>query len=186
MRISVLKSFLFVVFILVLSFFSFNRYNNNVPKPSNNKTLVFYAYFEKNAFYAKTLKFFIELGVEESNTVDYVFIIQGKSASVKIPNYKNVKVFYRPNNCYDFGAYGATIKWLGGLTKLSNYSTFIFINPSTIGPILPKYWPPNLHWTYVFVSKLKNNVHATGTSIVCLSYPDELGGTGPRIEGKYF
>jgi hypothetical protein len=151
---------------------------------NDTKTLVLYAYFEKNDFYIKTIKFFLKIGVEESTTVDYVFIIQGGTSSVRFPRYQNVRVFKRKNDCFDFGAYGAAIKWLGGITNLVKYTHFIFINPSAIGPILPKYWPSSIHWTEAFISNMKQNVHAVGTSVVCLEYADPMIGNGPRLEGK--
>jgi hypothetical protein len=136
----------------------------NNPK---KKVLILYAYFEKDARYIKTLQYFIALGVEESDTIDYLFIIQGKETSVNIPTYKNVRVLKRENTCYDFGAYGAGLVSLGGLISLTNYSYFVFINPSVMGPVMPKFWPSHLHWSEIFTSRLKGDVHAVGTSIVC-------------------
>jgi hypothetical protein len=141
-----------------------------------------YAYFEKNKNYAKTLDYFIKLGVEMSIDVDYVFIIQGYKTSVPIPRYPNVKVLKRDNTCYDFGAYGKAIEWLGGINKVRKYDFFVFINPSAIGPILPKYWPSELHWSKAFTLRLVNETHACSTSIVCLSRIDPAG-RGPRMEG---
>ena len=43
---------------------------------SINKTLVLYAYYEKMESYKKTLEFFIENVVQETNYIDYIFIIQ--------------------------------------------------------------------------------------------------------------
>jgi hypothetical protein len=177
---------LIYVFIFLFVYFerARNSFGNNVVYVNKTKTLVLYAYFEKNDFYIKTLKFFIEIGVEESSQVDYLFIIQGGSVSVELPAFRNVRVLKRPNDCFDFGAYGAGIKWLGGIEKLHKYTHFIFINPSAIGPILPKYWPSYIHWTYIFTSHLRRHKHAVGTSLVCLAYyDDDMVGVGPRIEG---
>jgi hypothetical protein len=152
---------------------------------SGGKTLVIYAYFEKNELYAKTLDYFIKLGVEPSDRIDYVFIIQGYRSSIEIPMYRNVRVLRRPNTCFDFGAYGKAIEWMGGIARLrGRYANFVFINPSALGPILPKYWPRWIHWTEVFTSRLVNDTHACSTSIVCLPKTD-LGGWGPRIEGLF-
>jgi hypothetical protein len=50
---------------------------------------------------------------------------------------------------------------------------------------LPKYWPIEIPWTKIFTNRLNGDVHAVGTSIVCL-YEPNLGGVGPRIEGYAF
>jgi hypothetical protein len=149
---------------------------------SDHKTLVLYSYFEKNEHYANALRYFIELGVDNVDNIDYVFIVQGYRVTVDIPEYKNIKILKRKNDCYDFGAYGKVFKWLGGINSLRRYDFFVFINPSVLGPILPKYWPTNIHWTEVFISRLDEDVHACSTSIACLP-KDDLGGWGPRIEG---
>ena len=77
------------------------------------------------------LKYFLELGVGPDDPADNVFIIQGFDVSVQIPNYPNVKVFRRTNDCYDFGAFGAAIEWLGGIDALKGkYDYFFFTNPT--------------------------------------------------------
>jgi hypothetical protein len=92
---------------------------------------------------------------------------------------KNLITFFLS---FDFGAYGKAIEWLGGIEAVSNYSYFMFIIPSALGPILPKYWPNNLHWTHAFISKLTGDVHACSASLTCLPASD-LGKYGPRIGG---
>ena len=174
-------------FMLVQNINLFNKSLNIsfLTNLDDNKILVLYSYIEKNAFYVETLQYFIDFGVEKSKNIDYVFIIQGGNCSAKIPNFSNVKVIKRPNTCFSFGAFGKAIDQLGGKNFIEKYKFIIFLNPSVVGPILPKYWPENLHWTHVFASRLKENVHAVGTSIVCLPESDR-GGLGPRIEGFAF
>jgi hypothetical protein len=155
---------------------------------SQKKVLVMYPYAEKESKYQyqRSLKYFIELGVDEMSNIDYLFIIQGGNISVALPNYTNVHVFKRPNDCYDFGAYGAVIEHLGGIEAIAKYSYFIFVLPSAVGPILPKYWPESSHWTQVFISRLKDNVHACGTTIICLPPGDVRSKWGPHIQGMAF
>jgi hypothetical protein len=145
----------------------------------NDRTILFYAYFEKNQIYIHRLKFFLEIGVRETDPIDYVFIIQGGKASVTFPNYTNIRIIKRPNDCYDFGAYGDTIQTLGGVAEIKKYKAVMFINPSASGPILPKYWPKSIHWSYVFTSRLKNNIHAVSTSLSC---PPNIRSFGPHAE----
>ena len=115
-----------------------NETTNAINWINKSKTLIFYAYWEKDARYQRNLQFFVDIGVEENENIDYVFIIQGGKVSVLLPEFKNVKIFKRENDCFDFGAYGAAFKWLGGFDELKKYSYFIFLNPSVVGPILPK------------------------------------------------
>jgi hypothetical protein len=154
-------------------------------KSTNNKTLVLYSYFEKNDEYAQTFQYFLDVGVAENDGLQYVFVIQGGNCSVMIPRYENVIVLKRPNTCMDFGAYSAAIEHLGGNEAIEKFDFFLFINPSAVGPILPKYWPAELHWSTAFTSRLTGNVHAVGPSLVCLP-PSDLGGHGPRLETFMF
>jgi len=151
-------------------------------KENPKKTLLMYAFFSKNENYNKHLQFFLDFAIRESDPVDYVIIIQGGNHSVKFPVYKNLRVVRRPNTCYDFGAYGDVIKILGGIEAIDKkYKAVMFLNPSAPGPIIPKYWPSSMHWTEIFTSRLKGNVHALGSSITCL--PNDFRGFGPGLEG---
>lgn len=174
-----------IALLLFFRFYKSVEILNNSQIKNENRSLVLYAYFEKNSVYAETLKFFIDIGVKETDPIDYIFIIQGNTSTVRIPKYKNIKVIKRiKNDCYDFGAYGEIMSKHIGFESLNKYTGVIFINPSVIGPFLPKYWPDKIHWSEIFTSRLKGDVHAVGTSIVCLAEPDKP--KGPRIEGMAF
>ena len=184
---------LIVIYIFSDVFFEFlNEVNNEksekLPKKEEiqiNKTLILYAYYEKDLLYVETFKFFIEFGLLESDDLDYIFIIQGGQTNVTIPNYKNVRVLKRPNDCYDFGAYGKALEWMGGIDMIRQYKNFIFINPSAIGPILPKYWPKEIKWTQIYTDRLVGDVHHVGSSIHCVEL-HHIQSFGPRIEGYAF
>ena len=79
---------------------------------SYNKILVLYCYFEKNINYINNLQLFLKLGLYDE--CDYLFIING-TVSIKIPEKDNIKVLYRKNEDYDFGAYN------DGMNHLLNY-----------------------------------------------------------------
>jgi hypothetical protein len=185
-------NFIFIIIFSKVSFKFLNEQNNEQSQksPKNeeikvNKTLILYAYYERNPAYVHTFKFFIEFGLFESDDLEYIFIIQGGQTNVTIPNYKNVRILKRPNDCFDFGAYGKAIEWLGGLDAISQYKAFIFINPSAIGPILPKYWPKEIKWTQIYTERLVGDVHLVGSSLTCRVYP-KYKEFGPRVEGYAF
>lgn len=153
----------------------------SVARIRKNKTLIIYAYFEKNKAYKKSLRHFIDAGVQESDHVDYLFVIQNKKCTPILPTqYVNVHVLKRENTCFDFGAYGKGIEFMGGWEYLkSKYKYFAFINPSAFGPILPKYWPEDIHWIEIFTARFKDNVHAVGASMSCHEF-------GPVLDGWFF
>jgi hypothetical protein len=51
--------------------------------PTEGKVLVVYVYFEKNALYKDNLQFFSDVGVQERDDIDFVFVIQG-NCSVEV------------------------------------------------------------------------------------------------------
>ena len=64
----------------------------------------------------------------------------------------------------------------------SSFKYFIFLNSSVKGP----FWP---HWTHAYLRMFSSggdgNVHAVGSSLVCLPRVD-AGGPGPRLESWAF
>ncbi len=160
------------------------------PHNTNDRVLVMYPYVERKSKYdyKKSLQYFLDFGVDTRfDHVDYLLIIQGGKVSVPLPkDNKHVIVLNRSNDCFDFGAYGKAIEFLGGIDALAKYKYFIFALPSAYGPILPKYWPGDTHWSEVFVSQMRHNCsHLIAASFACLgrSHP---GGHGPRFFGHAF
>jgi len=148
----------------------------------SNRTLVVYVYWERDQVYAENLNYFIRAGVgsEEESTssqVDHLIIVQGRKLSVKVP--PHVKIWRRPNTCFDFGAFGEALRRL----NLPRYRFYFFLNSSVKGPFLPSYWPAEVHWSTIFTSRINERVKQVGTSIVCLDLPSHLGGKGPCVEG---
>ena len=89
------------------------------------------------------------------DTVDYYIIINGIS-TVTIPKKDNIKIFYRENKGYDFGAYSYVINMIN-----LNYDYYFFMNTSVIGPFIDK----NENWILKFLDLFKNDVKIVGTSI---------------------
>ena len=127
---------------------NFSSYNNILKK--TNKILVLYCYFEKDINYINNLQ------------CDYLFIINGK-ISIKIPEKDNIKVLYRKNENYDFGAYNDGLKTI----NIDKYNYYFFINTSVRGPFIPSY--VNIKWYEPFINLLTDDVKLVGTSINILN-----------------
>lgn len=115
-----------------------------------NKSLVLYLYRED----AQTLEnflYFIKFGTIESESVDYVFIINDYKCSVDFPVFKNIRIIKKDNG-FDLNSYIFAIKQL----ELSNYDFFFFINSSCIGPILPTYTTKN--WVEIFTDLFNDKI----------------------------
>lgn len=101
-------------------------------------TLVVYVYWERDETYAENLRYFLRVGTgtaEESkrDRVEYLIIVQGESLSVTVP--PHVKVWRRPNTCYDFGAVGEALRNLP-LPSFRFYVILYRFVPSS-PPLLP-------------------------------------------------
>ena len=112
-----------------------------------------YAYYEKNNKYMYNFKYFLEHGILDY--IDYYIVINGV-CNVDIPIRNNIKVLYRENIGFDFGAYSHAIS-----TIISVYDYYFFMNTSVIGP-----YSENKDWINNFIDLFNNeNVKIVGTSI---------------------
>ena len=125
-----------------------------------NKILVLYCYFEKDINYINNLQLFLKLGLYDE--CDYLFIINGK-VSIKIPEKDNIKVLYRKNEDYDFGAYNDGLNTI----NIDKYNYYFFINTSVRGPFIPSY--VNIKWYEPFINLLIDDVKLAGTAINILN-----------------
>jgi hypothetical protein len=124
------------------------------------KNLILYCYFEKDIDYINNLKIFLKLGLYDE--CDYLFIINGK-ISIEIPEKNNIKVLYRKNEDYDFGAYNDALETI----DINNYNYYFFINTSVRGPFIPSY--VNIKWYEPFINLLIDDVKLVGTTINILN-----------------
>jgi len=97
---------------------------------------------------------------------------------LQFPEYRNLRVLKKTNECLDFGAwsYGlSTLDWQSG-----KYKHFIFINSSVRGPFVPHYVPRFIHWTQLFTHLLREDgdghaangpIKLVGLSINCAISP---------------
>jgi hypothetical protein len=150
--------FIIIIFI-TLSFFIINNIiNNNKINFENysqkNNLCCFYAYYEKNKLYKDNFQYFLNNGILDN--IDYYIIINGDS-TVNIPKKSNIKVFYRENKGYDFGAYSYALKKLK-----KDYDYYFFINSSVRGPYLKN---DSKNWSEHFLSLFTNDVKLVGTTI---------------------
>lgn len=145
------------------------------------ETVILYAYYETNKT-IENLNFFLNIGINENDKCLYVIVINGYKCSVELPNYKNCIILKRENIGYDFGAHNYGLEYL----KLNNleFKYYLFINCSVIGPFIPSYYPKNLHWSNIFISKLSDTTKLIGTTISCL--PDFDYSFGPKVGGYCF
>ena len=120
--------------------------------------LVIYAYYEKDGIYRDNLYFFLKQGL--CDECDYIFVLNGE-CSVNIPERPNIRVMYRVNEHYDFGA------WHHALQNISKYKYFIFLNTSVRGPFLPRY--VKMKWYEAFTDLIVGDVKLVGATINVLN-----------------
>lgn len=125
-----------------------------------NNILILYCYYEKNNIYKNNLEFFLKFGLY--NECDYLFIIN-ENLSLKIPEQNNIKVIFRKNEDYDFGAYNFALNTV----DINKYNYYFFINTSVRGPFIPTY--VNIKWYEPFINLLKNDIKLVGTTINILN-----------------
>lgn len=134
-------------------------------------TLIFYCYCETEQT-KRNLQYFVDCGLYENTTCFYVFIINNNTCSVNIPNYSNVCILKRVENCLDLPTYKFAIDHLeqNRLIKLEDFKYYYFINSSCIGPFIPC-WCEN-KWYEILNNKL--NVYSLIGPIIEIP-PDSSG-----------
>jgi lipopolysaccharide biosynthesis protein len=123
-----------------------------------SKKLILYAYFE-SPIASKNLSFFLERGLTKDSAYTFIFIINGHKCSVPIPSRSNIRTIRRDNYGFDFGAWGEGLT----LVDINEYTHFIFINSTCVGPFLPRY--SSLLWADLFVSSISSEYKLCGPTI---------------------
>jgi len=126
----------------------------------NMKIAVVYAYYEKNQTYVNNLLYFLENGIIQSEDIHYYIIVNGTCTIIPICQ-PNMTVIRRPNEGFDFGAFGSALEDMTKNNK--SYTHYIFINTSCRGPFMPTY--VSSRWTDAFTDMLKGNVKLVGPTI---------------------
>lgn len=123
-----------------------------------SKKLILYAYFE-SPIASKNLSFFLDCGLIRDPAYTFVFILNGHKCSVPIPALSNTRVLRRDNQGFDFGAWGEGL----ALLDIKEYSHFIFINSTCIGPFIPRYSSSN--WVESFIYNINSKYKLCGPTI---------------------
>jgi hypothetical protein len=143
--------------------------SNNFLAISTSKTVVFFAYSEAQKINLRNFEYYLEAGIWNQPTVDYVIVINGDKCTPceqKHPklSFPNVRVLKRDNTGYDFAGYAFGLK----ATMIQDYSYFIFFNAGVRGPMVPKYEYKNLaNWTRLFTDMFTDVVKLVGPTISC-------------------
>lgn len=153
-----------------------SEHNASKPMETDDRLLVVYAYYEKNAQYKSNLLHFLRTAVYpdavkgDASLVDYVIIVNGDH-TVKFPELNNLKVMLRNNSCLDFGSWG-----IGLMNRTKSHGHFFVLNASVKGPFLPSWY--TAHWSRTMISRLTPERPVIGLSINC---PDGVGRGVPHI-----
>ena len=127
----------------------------------NCKILILYAFHELN----DRVVYFLKNGIFYDKNIDYILICNNQINlnDLNIPDF--VKIVYRENTGYDFGA------WSYGLLENNlylNYEYFIFLNSSVYGPFTKK------KWTDYYINNLNDDIRLFGSTINCCKNPKTL------------
>ena len=76
------------------------------------KTLILYCYLETNET-KQNLHFFIKNGIIQENTYKYIFLINNKICSLTFPDYENIELIHREENCGDLYTFNWFIEKMG-------------------------------------------------------------------------
>lgn len=122
------------------------------------KLLVLFVFHQYN----ERVAHFLTHSIFYDKNVDFLIICNDKTINIddEIIDYYNVSIIYRDNIGYDFGG------WSDGLLTndlYKNYTHFIFVNSSVIGPYLHSDYKGR--WTDKYLENLKGNVKLFGSSI---------------------
>jgi hypothetical protein len=154
-----------LLLLLFIGYYVYYKYSLNEPFTTENKICCIYAYHEKNDLYKNNFVHFLNNG-GILNDIDYYIVVNG-NCTVTIPNKPNIKVFFRENKGFDFGAFSYALN--NHINIIYDY--YFFINTSVIGPCLQNNAETN--WTKYFIDLFYNeNIKVVGTTINMHSIPD--------------
>jgi hypothetical protein len=140
------------------------------------RPLILYA-FSDSPVSRDNLRFFLHHGLHAA--ADFIFILNGMTnetaKDLLIPEgASNIRTIYRPNTCYDLGAYGEVLRGdkvplgmgPGRLELYRRYKRFVLLNSSVRGPFLP-HWGRGACWSDIFLAKVDVRTKLVGMTASC-------------------
>ena len=144
-----------------------------------SRVLIVYVYNHSSQRAEENFLFFLRQGLHSSDVYHFVFVVNGD-----VPDHisllfrklnglrSNLEVHWRENTGFDTcGWYLALSNQLpdGALTRpISDFSHFIVLNPSVLGPILPIYYTSP--WPLTFIHLLTSSDWLAGTTVNAFYY----------------
>jgi hypothetical protein len=122
------------------------------------RTLVIYAFHDFN----DSLLFFIRHGLINSPHVFYLFVGNCDPLTLKMPSHKNIKIVFRDNTSFDFGAWSYGLFHVSDI-KIDEFDYFVFVNQTVKGPFLPAWC--KTPWFNILTDMLTDNTKLVGTTI---------------------
>jgi lipopolysaccharide biosynthesis protein len=107
------------------------------------------------------LEFFLKHGIIDDPNHDFIIVINGDICTANISEKKNLKIYKRINDGYDFAAWGYALDKV----KFYEYDYFIFLNSTCIGPFIPRYLNDQISWAKMFTSHLDMEYKLCGPTI---------------------
>mmetsp|Transcript_7015 Transcript_7015/g.19104 ORF Transcript_7015/g.19104 Transcript_7015/m.19104 type:complete len:1431 (-) Transcript_7015:144-4436(-) len=147
----------------------------NVQMDARPKVLVVYAFYESGREQRKNMLYFLRHGMD--SYADTTIVVNGNT-TIHFPHRPQLRVIFRENTCFDFGAWGFGLE--AAVATGKTYAYYILMNSSVRGPFFPFYVSEELrgHWTQLWISRLRWQEHLVGLAINC---PDGLGGKAPHV-----
>ncbi len=122
------------------------------------RTLIMYAFHNLN----ENLLFFIKHAIINSSNIFYLFIGNCKPITLNLPSYVNIKIVFRDNVGYDFGAWSYGLFHVNDI-KMDEFDYFMFINQTAKGPFLPSYYKGS--WVDIFTDMINDTTKLVGTTM---------------------
>lgn len=126
-----------------------------------SRLLVLYVFHQYN----ERVQHFLDHCIFEDDNTDFLLICNDKHEKISLSK-KNATIIYRHNVGYDFGGWSDALL-SGDLYK--QYTYFLFVNSSVMGPFLPNGFKGK--WTDVYINGLQGDVKLFGSTINTMGEP---------------
>lgn len=138
------------------------------------------------------LQFFIQMNRKYPIPANVVKVIHvaDQTLSAFLQKNDNFGIIHRKNVGYDMGGHGVVMDLFLKAYKTLPFTKFLLMNAGVTGPILPKWFPNNVHWIDVFLN-LPSKYVASTTTITCITsnnlcVTQRKTRPGPKINSFFF